>query len=79
MVFGCIKKFISRKIGKVLNNSEPKIVNDELFVYERWFFVTTSKIWSTFEIVSLDKMLDVEIFEVHFESNIGYKMMLYGL
>ena len=26
-----------------------------------------------FEIVSLDKTLDVERFEVHFESNIGYK------
>ena len=26
-----------------------------------------------FEIVSLDKTLDVEIFEVHFEINIGYK------
>ena len=35
MVFGCIKTFISRKIGKVLNNSEPKIVNDEFFGYER--------------------------------------------
>ena len=35
MVFGYIKTFISSKIGKVLNNSEPKIVNDELFGYER--------------------------------------------
>ena len=34
MVFGCIKTFISRKIGKVLNNSELIIVNDELFGYE---------------------------------------------
>ena len=48
MVFGCIKMFISIKIGRVLNNSEPKIVNYEFFGYERWFFVTTSKIWSTF-------------------------------
>ena len=44
MVFGCIKMFISRKIGKVLNNSEPKIINYELFGYERSFVVTTNKI-----------------------------------
>ena len=32
-----------------------------------------------FEIVSLDKTLDVERFEVHFEINIGYKIMSYSV
>ena len=56
----------------VLNNSESKIVNDDFLYMKDDYLLLPVRFEVHFKIVSLDKTLDVERFEVHFESNIGW-------
>ena len=58
MVFGCIKTFISRKIGKVLNNSEPKIVNYNFLDMKDHSLLLPIRFEVHFEIFLIDELED---------------------
>ena len=75
MVFGCIKTFISRKIGKVLNNSETKIFIYEFLDMNDHSLLLPIRFEVHFEIILIDEIGSLMILKIHNQYAYGSKRM----